>query len=94
MELIVLDPVGETRFSQERDLLSERAVTLDGKVVGFLDDGVSGDYFERFQELIRERFEPREMPYWRKPLSSAPSPEGLIAEVADHCDTVIVGTCV
>lgn len=92
--LTVLNPVGETRFAHQEDRLSERAATLDGKVLGFVDDGISADYFARFQELIRERFEPREMPYWKKPLLSAPSPIELIEEVAARCDAVIVGTCV
>ena len=88
----VLNPVGETRYQEAKDRLAPRPSTLEGKVVGFLDDGAGQAYFDRLAELLHDICRPAAIVKRVKPLLSAPSPRSLLEEMAQKCDVVVVGT--
>lgn len=87
--IILLEPVGESSLPPKGQ--TPRLASLEGKVVGFLDEGDMAPYLGRFRDILRELAGPADMPYWHKPLMSKPSPQGLLDEVAERCDSVIVG---
>lgn len=91
-EVVMLNPVGETRLAQESRELVPRLEDLHGKVVGFLDESISDDYFQRFEELIRERYQPSRILYFRKKNRSAPAPRALMDEIVSQCHAVITAT--
>lgn len=70
--------------------LAERVQTLDGRVIGFLDNSKSNvDVFlRRVEELLRERFAFETLRV-RKGNAATPAAEDQIKELAEHCDAVI-----
>ncbi len=89
----ILSPVGKSRLEIESDELAERATSLSGKVIGFLDDGVSKVLFDRAKELFQQNVQPVDMPTWMKPNPSVPAPQDVLDEIVTKCDVAIVGTC-
>lgn len=87
--IVLLEPVGESSLAPRG--LAPRLASLEGKVIGFLDEGDMSPYLERFRAILRDLARPAEVAYWRKPLMSKPSPSTLLEEVAERCDAVIVG---
>ena len=87
--LVLLDPVGVSSLQAQG--LASRMAELDGRIIGFLDEGLMARYVPQFGELIRTWCTPADLPYWRKPLMSKPSPQALLEEVAGRCDGVILG---
>lgn len=84
----VLHPIAQNRPLELP--LAERVPTLDGRVVGFLDNSKANvDIFlRRVEELLRERFQ-FETVYRRKVNAAVPAGEDLIKELAEQCDVVI-----
>lgn len=88
----VLNPVGETKYRELKDKLAPRPSTLEGKVIGFVDDGAGQAYFDRIAELLHDICRPARIVKRVKPLLSAPSPQSLLEEIREKCDVVVVGT--
>ncbi len=93
MRIKVLNPTG---VAQQREVsVSARIPELKGKVIGILDNGKPNfDIFaRRLDELLRGRFETKEVRHLSKGHLGAASPlsrERLDA-FADGCDAVISG---
>lgn len=87
----VLSPVGETKQVEMKDELAPRLATLSGKIVGLVDDGAGKAYFQRIEELLKDKVKPAQIIRKVKPHLSRPSPAELLDEVAKACDAVIVG---
>ncbi|MBI2919117.1 MAG: hypothetical protein HYY01_14175 [Chloroflexi bacterium] len=88
----VLNPVGETRYEEMKDRLAPRPHTLEGKVIGFVDDGAGQAYFDRIAELLHDICRPAAIVKRVKPLLSSPSPQALLEDIRQRCDVVVVGT--
>jgi len=87
----VLSPVGEKkRIDVEREL-APRLATLSGKVIGLIDDGAGKAYFQRIEELLKEKVKPAQVIRKVKPHLSQPSSTELLDEVVKACKAVIVG---
>ena len=87
----VLSPVGEKKRTEVRDELAPRLATLSGKVVGIVDDGAGKAYFQRIEELLKEKIKPAQIIRKVRPHLSQPSPAELLDEIAQASDAVIVG---
>lgn len=87
----VLSPVGEKKHIDVGRELAPRLATLSGKVVGLIDDGVGKAYFQRIEELLKEKVKPAQIIRKVKPHLSQPSPTELLDEVVKACKAVIVG---
>jgi len=82
MTLKVLDP----RQSAEGDALNlaPSLATLNGAVIGFLDNAKIGTarLYDFVEEILRERHGVREIIRRRKPDATRPAPEKIIAELS------------
>ena len=87
----VLSPVGEKKRTEVKDKLAPRPATLSDKVIGLIDDGVGKAYFQRIEELLKEKVKPAQVIRKVRPHLSQLSPAELLDEVAQACDAVIVG---
>ena len=90
----VLSPVSFVRSETREGKLAKRLDTLNGKVIGLIDDGLVGtEYYMRgVEQALRAEFPELTTHYWPKPILSRPSPSQLIAEAAERCDAVVVGS--
>ena len=90
MSITVLNPTSSTEAQPLR--LARRLESLDGALVGVLDNGkVNADRIFRLVEAgLRERYGVREVIWRRKHNFSRPAPPGLLAELR-ACDAVITG---
>ncbi|MFC1919972.1 hypothetical protein ACFLWX_04195 [Chloroflexota bacterium] len=92
MRIVILDPVGEVELgSKEREIRPE---SLNGKVIGILDDGLGGtahDTLNAIEQLAKVKFQDVQTLYWKKPYLSQPSPLTLIDEIAQSVDVAVVG---
>ncbi len=86
----VLNPVGERK--DVGGVLAPRPRSLEGHVVGFVDNRAGKVYFERIAELLEANCGVAQIRRWVKDEQVAPAPEGMIAEVAGACTVAIVGT--
>lgn len=70
--------------------LAERLPTLDGRVIGFLDNSKSNvDVFlQRVEALLRQRFS-FESVHLRKANAATPAGDDQLKELAERCDAVI-----
>jgi phosphoserine phosphatase len=73
--------------------LASRPGDLNGKTVGFLDNGKRnfGDYLDRTEELLRQEFS-FEAIRRRKPTPFKGMPTELLEELAKRCDVIITGS--
>ncbi|MEE9548788.1 MAG: hypothetical protein V3W37_05540 [Candidatus Binatia bacterium] len=79
---------------QEYDLrLASRPVDLNGKTVGFLDNGKRNfdAYLDRTEELLHEGFS-FDAIRRRKPTPFRGIPTELLEELAMRCDVIITGS--
>jgi hypothetical protein len=85
----VLDPTDEASPLEKK--LSSGVPDLRGKVVGFLDiSKPKGDIFlKRLEELLRQRYDVKEVLHRRKPTYTRPAPEAMREELASRCDVII-----
>ena len=92
--LVVLDPTSVVRPRVVEGQLAARLPDLRGQVVGLIDDGLpSSEYYMRgLEELLRAEYPGIETHFWPKPILSRPAPPELIAEAAERCAAVIVGS--
>lgn len=65
---------------------------LEGKVIGFLDNGWSSwtKTIDEFEEKLRSQYQVQDVKRWKIPIASE-APEEILQEAADQCDAVIVG---
>lgn len=87
----VLSPVGERKRRDVEGKLAPRLAALGNNVVGLIDDGVGKAYFQRIEELLKEKVKPAQIIRRVKPHLSQPSPAELLDEVVKTCNAVIVG---
>ena len=88
----VLSPIGDSKFAQAKDEVSDRVGQFDNKVIGVIDDGAGKVYFDRIKQLFSESYKGVKVVHRVKPMLSAPSPLELIDEIASISDAAIVGT--
>ena len=71
--------------------LAERAMDLNGKVIGMLDiSKPKGVYFlDRLAARLEADFQPREIIRVMKPTFTRPAPEEIRKELEQKCDIVI-----
>jgi hypothetical protein len=90
MTLKVLDP----RLSAEGEAASLAAplATLDGAVVGLLDNAKIGTarFYNHLEEILRGRYRVREVIRRRKPDSSRPAPPDQLGELS-AADAIVSG---
>ena len=90
-ELEVLNPVAEMRGDLKRQSLSPRLAGLEGRTLGLLWSGTTnGDVaLHRVEDHLRARFPKTRTKFFR---GEHPFAEGLLREVAETCDAVIIAT--
>ncbi len=89
--LRILDPEAETRAKERTP--NPRVPTLDGKVVGILENAVGRSLdLSRLPELIRQRYEVRDIRVIRKPVTSLVAPKEQLERLIKECDVVITAT--
>lgn len=88
--LRMLDPVAEVRVADVRPSV---AGSLDGKVVGFIDNGwwSLGKVLGRFEELLYSDVHASKVVWHKKPDASHSAPPEVMDELANRCDAMIVG---
>jgi hypothetical protein len=89
--ILVLDPTAKANVSEKE--MAPRVDTLEGKVVGFLDNSKpnSNLFQERIEEVLSDRFNFKEVVRRRKPDAASGASQSLIDELAEKCDLVING---
>jgi hypothetical protein len=88
-EILVYDPTADEGRLQ--DALARRHTSLDGKVVGLLDNSkdLADILLDEVKVLLQRDFPRAEFRYFRKESVSGATPE-VMAQVAE-CDAVITG---
>ncbi len=86
-----LDPRGSVN-PEDRPLMPGLD-TLEGKVIGIIDNGQSNStsMFQELAQLIREKFRPAEVIFRTKPTHMQGAPKKLMEELTNRCDAVITG---
>ncbi|GAX90126.1 hypothetical protein EFBL_1752 [Effusibacillus lacus] len=87
IEIYIPTGVVETELKQ----LSPRLDTLDGKVMGLLDNGKwnANKLLSEVQTILKEQFDIKEVIKWKKPNFSAPANRDMREEIARKCDFVV-----
>lgn len=67
--------------------------TLDGKVVGIIDNGQANSttMFQELAKLLQEKFHTREVLFKTKPTHMQGAPKPIMEEILNRCDAVITG---
>jgi hypothetical protein len=67
--------------------------SLEGKVVGIVDNGQSNStaMFHELANLIQEKFRAKEVLFKTKPTHMQGAPKAMIEELVKRCDAVITG---
>jgi hypothetical protein len=88
--ITVLNPTSRGDVQPLR--LARPLASLDGQVIGVLDNGkVNSDRILQYAaEILRERYHVREVLWRRKHDFSRPAPAALLAELS-ACDAIIAG---
>lgn len=86
-----LDPRGSV--NPEDRPLTRGLDTLEGKVIGIIDNGQSNSttMFQELAQLIQEKFQPAEVIFRTKPTHMQGAPKTLMEELVSRCDAVITG---
>ncbi|MGE5816768.1 MAG: hypothetical protein ACM37Z_02015 [Deltaproteobacteria bacterium] len=86
-----LDPRGS--INPENRLLIPGLDSLEGKVIGIIDNGQSNStaMFQELAQLIQEKFHPGEVIFRTKPTHMQGAPKTLMEELINRCDAVITG---
>ena len=82
-------PTGE--LAADRTYPAPRPQTLDGKVVGFLDNSKwnANKLLRGIEGRLRQRFRIQETIWHKKDSFSSPAPAETIAELAARCHVII-----
>jgi hypothetical protein len=86
-----LDPRGSVK-PEERSLVPGLD-SLEGKVVGIIDNGQSNSttMFQELAKLIQEKYRIAEVLFKTKPSHMQGAPKATIEEFVNRCDAVITG---
>jgi hypothetical protein len=89
--LKMLDPRGSVN-PEDRPLVS-KLETLEGKVIGIIDNGQSNSttMFQELAKLVQERFQPKQVIFRTKPTHMQGAPKAIMEEMVNGCDAVITG---
>ena len=89
--LKMLDPRGSINL-KDRPLVPGLD-TLEGKVVGIIDNGQSNSttMFQELAKLIQEKCRPQEVIFRTKPTHMQGAPKAIMEEMVNRCDAVITG---
>ncbi|HEX6512178.1 MAG TPA: hypothetical protein VF157_07770 [Chloroflexota bacterium] len=89
--LVVLDPTEDAQPGEARR--APRSSSLEGKTIGLLDNSKphAKEVLELVEQLLHERLRPAQVLRFRKPNSSKPAPDDLIADIVRQCDAVVNG---
>ena len=87
--LVVLDPTNSAEFVQAS--LAPRLSSLEGKVVGFLDNSkLNADRFLALLEReLTSKYSLAEIVRARKPTGSRICPDGILSDLVARCDAII-----
>lgn len=90
-KLLMLDPRADVLL--ENHPLVPALESLDGKVLGILDNGQanSSPMFQELAHLLQEKFHAAEVILRKKPTHMQGAPEPMIEELVSRCDAVITG---
>ena len=90
-QLEVFNPVAEIRGDLQSQGVSPRLRNLDGRTLGLLWSGTTnGDVaLRRVEKHLRERFPTAQTRFFK---GDHPFAEGLLRDVAESCDGVIIAT--
>ncbi len=86
--VVVCDPTADENTSQDK--LAPRLASLDGKVVGLLDNtkDLVATLLNEVQVLLQKDFPNSQFRYFRKDSASGPAPALIDSELA-RCDAVV-----
>jgi hypothetical protein len=89
--LKMLDPRASVN-PEERPLMPGLD-SLEGKVIGIIDNGQSNStaMFQELAKLMREKFQTAEVVFKTKPSHMQGAPTPIIEEFVSRCDAVITG---
>ena len=67
--------------------------TLDGKVVGIIDNGQANSttMFQELAQLMQDKFHTKAVLYKTKPTHMQGAPKPIMDEILSRCDAVITG---
>lgn len=67
--------------------------TLEGKVIGIIDNGQSNSttMFQELARLLQEKYRPAEVRFKTKPSHMQGAPKPILEEFISRCDAVITG---
>jgi len=67
--------------------------TLEGKVIGIIDNGQSNstDMFKELAQLIEKTYHAKEVLFRTKPTHMQGAPKPIMEELLSRCDAVITG---
>jgi hypothetical protein len=67
--------------------------TLEGKVIGIIDNGQSNSttMFQELANLLRGKYRPAEVLFKTKPTHMQGAPKPILEEFVSRCDAVITG---
>jgi predicted GTPase len=67
--------------------------TLEGKVVGIIDNGQANSttMFQELAKLLEEKYRPAEVLFKTKPTHMQGAPKATMEEFVSRCDAVITG---
>ncbi len=88
--ITVLDPTAESLPT--RTSVAERPGSLDGKVLGLLDNSKqnAGRLLEIVADMLKDQFEIRAVKFAAKPDASKPAPKEVVDKLASECDFAVV----
>ena len=89
--LWILDPTSDPELMQVK--IAPRPDTLDGRVVGLLDNGKSkaGEILDLTTDLLAKRYNLAGVVRRQKRNAGAGAPEEMLDEIAEECQVAIVG---
>jgi cell shape-determining protein MreC len=67
--------------------------TLEGKVIGIIDNGQSNstDMFKQLAQLIEAKYLAKEVLFRTKPTHMQGAPKAIMEELLSRCDAIITG---
>src|ERR1043166_3707612 len=89
-KVVVCDPTADENTTQDK--LAPRLASLDGKIVGLLDNtkDLVDTLLNEVQVLLQKDFPNSQFRYFRKDSASGPAPALLDSELA-QCSVVVTG---
>ncbi len=87
----ILDPIPEDK--PEAQSMSAGLPTLDGKVIGLLENSKyhSDNFLEELQTILEQEYNASKVIYARKFSFSAPCSDETIDSLIEECDAVVHG---